>query len=801
MNQDPIAGFPVAEPWSLTLGQAGKGLIIAGIVLFLLTAAFSLLGKRLRIATKLASGGFVLGALSLFGAFGCLATLFARNQFQYDYVLSHGDVHTSLQYKIAGVWSGQQGSFLLWACTSAIFGLLTLWGTGKYRGPYTAVYAGFLATLCGILAYETPFKLLPELIRDGKVMVPPDGRGLAPSLMNYWVVIHPPTIFLGFGSLTVLFAYAIAAMINGDVKEWVSRVRPWSLVSTAILGLGICMGGFWAYETLGWGGFWMWDPVENASFVPWLFLVAFVHGMIVQTARRRWHGANLALGALPFLAFAYGTFLTRSGFLENVSVHSFAQMEASALKILEWFMGVVFAGFLGLFLFRGIRLGKEANVESAPDAPVNRESLYGTGALFLSLLAIVLALGMSWPLVMALSGKESAAVVEEGLYHKVVVWFFVPIMLALAVAPFVTWRGFGAREIVRRVSNVFSIAVAVTGGSLLALRVPDWGVRGLGDAHVSMPFGTRMATLPWMAFLILVCAFAFIANLWRLIETMKRAPGSLGGFVAHLGLATLFAGLIVSRGFEQKERMFVRGDQQPEKSKLGYTLTFQGMDGDSLYNRENKVRFAVEGPDGKTFTATPGLYYQRAMDGGEDKPMVWPHIQRYAAHDFYMSLGAPVLNWWEQPVWFKVGETKSVKDMKVTYNGMVMSGEPGTPSASFGAKLLVVSGNNVVNVTPHFSVRSGPDLPMVDRNFRIAMTTMNAADKSVALQVFFSSPIYPVEIFTKPLTGLVWAGAGILTLGGLLSAFSRRRRKSQEADSEAEVAERPLIQDAPVPTA
>jgi cytochrome c-type biogenesis protein CcmF len=798
LNQDPLAGFPVAPAWAGHVGGAGTFLVIGGIVLFVLAALLSILSKRIPFGSKLAVAAFGLGSSALFGAFGCLATLFAKNQFQYKYVFGHGDVHTTLSYKIAGVWSGQQGSFLLWACTSAIFGLLALRGAGKYRGPFLAVYSAFLATLCGILAYETPFGIIAEVVRNGKTFVPPTGQGLAPSLMNYWVVIHPPTIFLGFGSLTVLFAYAVAAMIDGDVRDWVPRVRPWALVSTAILGLGICMGGFWAYETLGWGGFWMWDPVENASFVPWLFLVAFVHGLIVQTARKRWHALNLVFGGLPFLAFAYGTFLTRSGFLENVSVHSFAQMEASALKILEWFMGVVFVGFTGLFLWRGLRLGLAANLESSSETTVNRETLYGSGVLFLSLLAVVLALGMSWPLVSALSGRQVAAV-EEGLYHKVVVWFFIPVMLAVAITPFVSWRGLGAREVVRRVANVFSIAVAATGATLLALRLPEWGVSGLSNSHVSMPFGLRMATLPWMAVLLLVCAFALIANLWRLVETLKRAPGSVGGFVAHLGLAVLFTGLIVSRGFERTERMWVRGDQ-PEKGNLGYTLAFKEMTGKSLYDREGKVLFTVTPPNGEPFTASPGLYYQRAMDGGEDKPMVWPHIQRYAAHDFYLSLGAPILSAWEKPEWFKVGETKTIKDVKVTYRGMEMSGEPGTRSATFGAKLLVVVGNTVVNVTPKFSVASGPDLPLINRDLRVAMTQINAADKSAAIQVFFSSPIYPVEIFTKPLTGFVWAGTGILTLGGLLSAFARRRRKSQDALPDAAVVEEPLIQDAPVPT-
>ncbi|AIE87313.1 cytochrome c biogenesis protein CcsA [Fimbriimonas ginsengisoli] len=801
MNQDPLAGFPTAPAWSLFVGPLGKGLVIAGLVFFALSAILSGLSARSDRFKVFATIGFYLGAVSLFGAVGCLTSLFVNNQFEYDYVFNHGDVHTALQYKIAGVWSGQQGSFLLWATTSAIFGLLALRGTGHYRSAYLTVYSTFLGTLCGILAYETPFKIIPQLISNGKVVVPPTGQGLAPSLMNYWVVIHPPTIFMGFGALTVLFAYAVAAIVTGDVRDWVSRVRPWSLVATGILGLGICMGGFWAYETLGWGGFWKWDPVENASFVPWLFLVTFVHGIMVQVSRKRWHGMNLVLGAIPFIAFVYGTFLTRSGFLENVSVHSFAEMDKSALKILEIFLSLVFFGFFALYAFRGAKLGRAANAEIPAQPGIGREGLYGTGILFLSLLAFVLAMGMSWPLIMALSHRQVAAV-EEALYHMVVVWFFIPVMIGIAVTPFVSWRPLGGREILRRLTNVFSASVALTGAILLALRFPEWGVRAASASTVTMPFGLRMATLPWVAILLLTCCFAFVGNLWRIVETMKRSKSSLGGFFTHLGIAVLFAGLIVSRGLEQTNTkpLFVR-DGTPDGA-FGYTVAYKDRIAKSPEDRDGKIAFTVTAPGGETFTATPGLYFQRAMDGGEGKPMVWPFIRRYAAHDFYLSMGAPIVTVWEKPIWFKPGETKTEKDITITYRGMKMTGQPGTPSAVFGADILFIADGKVANVTPQFSVANGPNLPLATRDFRVALMQMDAKDKSVALQVYFSTALYPIEIFTKPLTGLVWLGAGMIFVGGFLSAFLRRRRKIQDVVTETPTEiEEPSIPDATVAVA
>src|SRR5262249_32064476 len=160
--------------------------------------------------------------------------------------------------------------------------------SGMYRRWFTVSASVFLATVAGILCYETPFNVLPEAIAHGKTFVSEHGGGMTPSLQNYWVVIHPPTIFSGFGTLAIFFAMAGAALLEKNAQDWIKIIRPWALLSIAILGVGICMGGLWAYETQGWGGFWAWDPVENASFIPWLFMVVLAHGIIVQTTRNKW---------------------------------------------------------------------------------------------------------------------------------------------------------------------------------------------------------------------------------------------------------------------------------------------------------------------------------------------------------------------------------------------------------------------------------------------------------------------------------------------------------------------------------
>lgn len=805
MNHDELSRLPHAPQWSLAVGEAGKVSVWASVAFFALAVLAYLFSTKKAGLSKVGTASFWLGSVAMMAAFGCLITLFVKNQFHYEYIFQRADVHTDLKYKIAGVWSGQQGSFMLWGVCSALFGLFSLRGTGPYRRWYGSVYALFLGSIAAILAYETPFKIIPQVMDGAHIHMPPTGNGMTPSLQNYWIVIHPPTIFLGFGSLTILFAYAAAAILSGDVKGWAARARPWALVGLGILALGICMGGFWAYETLGWGGFWMWDPVENASFVPWLFLAAAVHGIIVQVSRNRWHGANLWLAALPFLAFLYGTFLTRSGSLGDTSVHAFANMDRAALNILKGVMGVFFLGFLGLYLIRGRKLVAEANGPEMKTEQVHREGLYGAGAIFLSLFGLILAIGMSWPMFMAMANK-SVARIEEPAYHKVITWFFVPVMLLMAVAPFVSWRGMSRNALFARLINVFSISIGLVGFTLVGLRYPTWGLGGLSGETVWMPFGFRMNVVVWVAFLLVICAFAAVGNLWRLVETMKRSRSSAGAFLSHFGLATLLAGLIVSRGFEQDEQIMLQGFRPTQSSVLRYTLQARELTGSTLEDREGKLIVDVTTPEGTKFEARPGLFYHTDMNSGASDAFTWPHIERGLAHDVYLALGKPIMYPWEgDGQWFKPGETQTINKITVNYEKMTSEGALGTPSAKFYAHLKVTYNGKTYSAVPSLSGAMTPDLPFAGPELRVALLGMDAKDKSVRLQMIFPEPLYPVHLFTKPMTGLVWGGTGILFLGGLLSAWARRRPRAVDVEEEEPAstspspANVPKTKDAPVP--
>lgn len=769
----------MAPTWAIDAGIAGKAFILLALLSFVASIVCWAIPKRSKAVEAVAKWGFVVGGVLLFASIITLGTLFANDQFEYTYVFGHGDSETALKYKIAGIWSGQQGSFLLWGCTASLFGIFAARASGVYRRWFTVTYATFLATLCGILAYETPFEM--ERL-NGLALLPPRGAGLTPSLQNYWVVIHPPTIFMGFGSLTVAFAFGLAAMFGRNIVDWVPLVRPWVLLSTALLGLGLCMGGFWAYETLGWGGFWMWDPVENVSFVPWIFSAALLHGLIVQVANKRWHGGNLVLAGLPFATFCYGTFLTRSGFLADASVHSFAEMNKSALWILAIFVIVATLGYFGVYGFIGSKLAKLATA-GAPDyeAGPHRRGAYLTGVLLLSGLSTAVAVGMSVPFFMALAHKQSK-VVDEPLYHQVVVWFFLPVLVLMGIAPFVSWRKMGWAALGNKLINVGFVTIGLLGVLLLVVKFAPGAYPIDVSQKIQFPFHWHVPILPWMLILIGVCVFCFVANAWRLAETFKRSSMSVGGFVAHMGVAILLAGLIISRGFEHKDEVVLQaGDIVPA---MGYKISYLGMtrtEEEGVFKRDNKAKFLLDGPNGG-FTAQPGLYYV-ITEEQQLQPVVWPHVEHMATYDIYFALHPPQFDV-NDPQQFLPGQSSTLGNglLSITYNGFKMIGQPGQPGTKFVSDAVVrVTGTDGVTrmhtVNPAMEIGQGGIIKTpvkVDDEFSITMESLNPADHSAALQLHFNREIYAIDLFYKPMVGLVWLGAAVTAAGGVMSAFYRR---------------------------
>lgn len=856
-------------------GSAGSALVWLALACFAGAVALSFLGGRkpglLRVSRWLMAGGSV----SLFTVFGILLTLFLNKQYQFVYVHNHNQADYELQYKIAGLWAGQEGSILLWSCLTALFGLLTMNRFGQYQRWYVSAYSALLGIMAAISAYESPFKLI--LDPAGKPFLPPDGRGMAPPLLNYWMVIHPPTIFVGFALTAVAYSLAVSAMANRSLDDWIPLVRPWALACLGILGLGLCMGGFWAYETLGWGGFWVWDPVENTSFVPWCAMAAFVHGVFIQQARKKGHLANLLLAGAPFILFSYGTFLTRSGFLGDTSVHSFAKMDPQALGILIGLIGATSLGFISLFVpaamwfKRSQPAPKEKDDKPFERTPLNLKTAYSAAIWLLLAFALVTAIGMSVPLIQSLASQQPK-VVEESLYNQVLGWFFIPTMLGLSVAPYLSWRGLRGRDLIAAVVNPLAIAVMLTGFLLLWVKA-DW--QGVAADPSQMTWLGSIVQVPrmyWVAFLAFLCFFAISANMWRMVEMIPRARRSVGGVLTHVGLAVALAGLIVSRGMEQERFVTVHPSRTPEA--FGYQIGYVGPT-KGFADRNNEIELQVVG-DRDRFTAHPGLYFRPGPEGPQET--IWPHIQRRPLYDLYFTIH-PMTHGASETLGLNRGQQAKYEDMVVEYQGMRTTGVLGTDSARFFAKVKVTEIGEAVLATPSLKLSAGgetslpspvdnersvtllkadvekstivlalssrPDRPIsltqgatietdglrltfnsfrteqgetpeearlvaqiearpvsankvvepwmsleengpvkLNDTYELVLERIDAATKAAFLRFDYIQPAYPLEVYYKPLTWLVWLGVGIMTLGSLVAAAGRRTRSRREATKE-----------------
>lgn len=786
-----LSHVPVTPQWAITTGGIGYWSVIWAVLLFLATFFLCVFPKTRN--SKLGNWTFTAATLLVFTAFSSLATLFLTDQFAYRYIRNHSELKNEVYYKFASVWSGQEGSFLLWLTASSLFALLALRGTGKFRAGYLSACSLILATIGGMLYRESPFWLT---YFQGKPYVPADGGGLPPSLYNYWVIIHPPTIFLGFGSLIVLFAYAFSALANKDLDSWIPQVRPWAILSSTFVGLGLIMGGFWAYEMLNWGGFWMWDPVENVSFVPWVLSIAFFHGILVQQSRRKWHYTNVLFGALPFLSFCYGTFLTRSGYLGDTSVHNFTEMDRDALKLLIGQVVILTVGFIGFWLTRMAK-DKTERPDIRPEAPLAKEKFYGAGMILLLMMGIATALGMSVPLIQSIMQRSPKAV-EEHLYHQVLSWMFIPIMVLIAVTPFISWRGLTFRETLNKVINTFSISLFITGVALIWIQNPASGVQPDTTKTIHFWNGVQAPLMPWMGTLLFVCVFAICANTGQILSILRRSRIGLGGFISHVGLAVLLAGLILSRGFERQQHYVVQpGITAVPLEPKGPKDLVELINEDKLdfTNRKNEVSFKFMG-NGQEKVLNPGLYY--VFSGDQPMPQSRPDILKGWDHDFYVVVkdiqvdGTDFLT-------LKPGETGTIKGFiwatmdevtyTVKYHNFVREGEAGKAGTKFGAKLTISKDGASVDVTP-MMVLGGNSIPVqIDSHYMINMQGMNAADQSVELGLRYIRPLFLVDAFYKPFTSLVWVGTGILTFGGLLSVWNRRFRRRPEtpvSESEAE---------------
>jgi cytochrome c-type biogenesis protein CcmF len=538
----------------------------------------------------------MLSISAILVASALLLVLLLTHDFTNGYVYRYSSRSLPLYFLVSAFYAGQEGSFLFWSLCSAILA----WALMKYvsrRKSEVWVMSVFMAVhsfLLLLLIAKSPFTHLWETFPQvGVGTVPPDGRGLNPLLQNFWMVIHPPVLFVGFAALAVPFSFAVAGLWKKQYTLLEAQALPWVLFGTAALGMGIMLGAYWAYGVLGWGGYWGWDPVENSSLVPWLTSLALIHTMIAQRRTMKYLRTNLSLAIVSFFLVVYSTFLTRSGILGDASVHSFVDPGALVYILLIVFLVLIAVSGFGLMYLRRSELRGAAS----SSASWNRETFLAAGSLTLLLSALVILFGTSVPIL-------SNRTVETTFYDTTNFPVAVAISLLMGLSLFTQWGIDNGREILRRSvkSIVTSLAVLV---ALIAL--------GLRD--------------PWMACFAFSAAFAFFVNLEIGLKVARGDPSFLGGKLAHAGLAVFFLGVISTGRYSSSQHLSL--ELNTPQHVLGYTLTYTGH----RPTEDGKFAFDIVAEDGSgRFSLSPLMF-----DAGEQGVMRNPDIASFLTKDLYVS--------------------------------------------------------------------------------------------------------------------------------------------------------------------
>jgi cytochrome c-type biogenesis protein CcmF len=533
-----------------------------------------------------------------------LLYLILTHQFQYTYVWSYSSRDLPTPLLISTFYAGQEGSFLLWSLFTAIIGLFLLRHSARhgYEAQVMSVFGGIELMLLLMLLFKSPFRFVWESFPgDANVgFLPQDGRGLNPLLQNYWMVIHPQVLFSGFAAMGVPYAYAVAAMLKRDYDSWFKAATPWLVFGTFVLGTGIMMGGLWAYETLGWGGYWGWDPVENSSLVPWLVGVASIHTILSQRKRGAFVRTNLVLGVLCFVLVLYSTFLTRSGVLGETSVHSFVDPG----MWVYWLLVGALASAVLLPVILMVRRWKDFPRRPARHHIMSREFALFLGAGTLVIMSILVIVGTSSPLITEiLYGRKSA--VDISYYSRTIMPLGILIGLLAGTGQLLWWTRSDMR------------------GLLRALLPPTMG--GLLTAVVAVALGAS----EWLAITLLAAAgFSLVANVqvgWRLARVN---PGLAGGAIAHIGVAVMLLGFVVSSRYDVKQTVSL--PQGTAVEALGFRMTYEG------YTEFEKERYAFHvrvDRGGSSFLLKPVMYYATYNEG----VMRRPDIANLVLRDLYLA--------------------------------------------------------------------------------------------------------------------------------------------------------------------
>ena len=618
--------------------EIGQAAIYLSVLSCLWAMGFLGFGLWIRNARAIQSGrNAVVATFILISiATGALIYGFVTDDFSMRYVFEVSSAAQPVLYKITALWGAMSGSLLFWLWLLTVGGAIVVWQNYQRNKQMQDTLADY--SLIPIAIVQLFFTILVTGLIDGiynplarfpNGQVAADGQGMNTLLQTPLMAIHPPTLYIGWISLTIPFAFAVGALASGRIgSDWILRSRRWMLFSWIILTIGITLGGNWAYQELGWGGYWAWDPVENASFMPWLLGTAYLHSVMIQEKRNMLKLWNILLITLAFQFTLLGTFITRSGII--TSVHAFG-----GSGIGGYFLSFILAstaGVIGLIIYRWNRLKSANRLESL----LSRESAFLLNNWLLVGLTLIILWGTLWPIVSeAINGEKSS--VPEAFFNRIVIIPGLLLLFLTGAGPIISWKKITANNFRRMF--LLPLVIGLVGGAL------TWGFLAL----IGYTFPLYSVLCSFAAVFVIAAIFAefyrgaklrakrqetsFVNGLNLLIQRNKRR---YGGYIIHIGIVILYIGIMGSKGYFLLESKSMTLGESMEVGKYKLTMIDSFEKEYANYLRSGVI-FDVEKNGKRIGTMKPAIHaYYRAKP--DDEPTKESAIHHVGMNDLYIAL-------------------------------------------------------------------------------------------------------------------------------------------------------------------
>lgn len=733
------------------------------------------------------------------------------HQYQFKYVFEHSNADLSTGLLISSFFAGQEGSLLLWLLFTSLIGLILINVTSKNKELESSVMLIYTLAVSFLIIMLTPMMKSPFqylwsqpafietkyfsqqyinlpaikhfLMNDPNsnkqfININSDllsnlnligihfeqflikGKGLNPLLQNFWMQIHPPILFIGYAIATVPFAFAVSANMRENFIEWINEIMPWVIAGILILGLGIMIGGYWAYGVLGWGGYWAWDPVENASLIPWILLTAFLHTLLIQKKTQTinkngmYIKTNLILAALSYIFVIYSTFLTRSGVLSDASVHSFADPGKTIyIFLLIYVMAFTVIGLFPVYLNR-----KKISIVRSTGSIITRESGLFYGAFSLIASATVIAVGTSAPIF----GQS----VETDFYNQMNLPLVIIMCLLIGLSLFLRWQSTDKVDLFKSIMPAIIAATVFT--ALIAFSL---GI----DKYMTLIF----------AFSIF---FTIIVNFQFLIKSIRLNFLFSGGQFSHIGFAIFLMGVLTTGFFSKSQQAeLIKGES---KKVLNKDLTFLGY---NLIENGKKYVFDIRINDGESNSiAQPVMYisdYNNSM-------MRDPEIINYLKEDFYISPlsfkeGTAAKN--SSIISLKKGQKQNYGDYEVMFSGFdfpdeIMNKMVNGEDFEIDVKLIFSDDAGEYTAIPKMKHVNGEkdygSASMDDIDLKVQLISLDVAGQvEIAVNLngeetnfeMKQNESITIEASIKPFIGLVWSGIVVMAIGLTIATIRRKR--------------------------